>query len=96
MTKAELIDAVVKNASAQGVELTKKDTRVLLDVVFETISGAIKEDERFSYPKFGTFRLRHRKARKGHNPKTREQIDIPASNSVGFKPAPTLYDLVND
>ena len=96
MTKTELIDAVVEAASGQGVDLTKKDARVLLDVVFETVSGAIKEGERFSYPNFGTFRVKHRKARKGHNPKTREQIDIPASNSVGFKPATSLYDLVNE
>jgi nucleoid DNA-binding protein len=95
MTKAELIDAVAKGAADQGIELTKKDVRALLDVVFDTVSSAIKNDERFSYPNFGTFKLKHRKARKGRNPKTRETIQIPASNSVGFKPAPTLSDLIN-
>lgn len=95
MTKAELIDAVAKGAAEQGVELTKKDVRVLLDVVFDTVSGAIKQDERFSYPNFGTFKLKHRQARKGRNPKTREPIDIPASKSVSFKAAPTLADSLN-
>jgi len=95
MTKSELIDAVTKGAAEVDIKLTKKDVRALLDVVFETVSQAIKEEERFSYPKFGTFKIKHRKARMGRNPKSREKIKIEASNSVGFKPSPTLYDLIN-
>lgn len=95
MTKSELIDAVTKGAAEVDVKMTKKDVRALLDVVFQTVSGAIKEDKRFSYPKFGTFKLKHRKARMGRNPKTREKIQIAASNTVNFKPSPTLDDLIN-
>lgn len=95
MTKSELIDAVNASAADQGIDLTKKDTRAMIDILFETVSDAIKEDERFSYPNFGTFKVKHRKARDGRNPRTGEKIRIPASFSVGFKPSPHLKDLVN-
>ena len=55
-----------------------------------SIRKAIKKDKRFTYPGFGTFTVRNRKARKGRNPQTGEEIKINASMTVGFKPAPTL------
>ncbi len=95
MTKSELINAVNAAAADQDIELTKKDTRALIDILFETVAGAIKEEERFSYPNFGTFTVKFRKAREGRNPRTGDKIQIPSSHSVGFKPSPTLKDLVN-
>ena len=87
MTKAEFIDQVVKSA---GVELSKKDAAGVLDTVFSVISKAIKDEDRFSYPGFGTFTVKERSARKGRNPRTGAAIDIKASKTVGFKPAPGL------
>jgi nucleoid DNA-binding protein len=95
MTKAELIDAVNQRAANEEIDLTKKDTRTLVDIVFETVSGSIEDEQRFSYPKFGTFNVKHRKAREGRNPQTGDPIQIPASNTVGFKPSPTLKDQLN-
>jgi DNA-binding protein HU-beta len=87
MTKNDLIEAI-KNA--KGLELTKKQTEAVVAQVFETIGGAIKKNKRFSYPGFGTFTVRTRKARVGQNPRTHEKIQIKASKTVGFKPAPKL------
>jgi DNA-binding protein HU-beta len=95
MTKAELIDAVNQSAAEEGIELTKKDTRALVDIVFETVGGSIEDEKRFSYPNFGTFNVKHRKAREGRNPRTGDPIQIPASNTVGFKPSPALKDQIN-
>ena len=95
MTKAELINAVNEHAAKEGIDLTKKDTRTLIDIVFDTVAGSIEDEERFSYPNFGTFNIKHRKAREGRNPQTGEPIQIPASNTVGFKPSPSLKDQVN-
>ena len=96
MTKSDLINAVNAAAADKNIELTKKDTRELIDILFETVANTIKEEERFSYPNFGTFTVKHRKAREGRNPRTGDKIEIPASHSVGFKPSPNLKDLVND
>ncbi len=88
MTKAELIEAVLK--SAKGVDLSKKATGEILDATFAEIRKAIKKEKRFSYPDFGTFTVKSRKARMGRNPQTGETIKIKASKSVGFKAAPTF------
>ncbi len=88
MTKAELIDQVVKANS--GANLSKKAAGEFVDVVFATIGQAIKKDARFSYPGFGTFSVKKRAARKGRNPRTGAEIRIKDSKTVGFKPAPGL------
>ena len=88
MTKDDLINSVIK--SCKDPNLSKRLTGDILDAVFENISKAVKKEKRFAYPSFGTFTVRNRKARKGRNPQTGEEIKIKASKTVGFKPAPTL------
>ena len=88
MTKAELVDQVVK--SSKGMNLSKKVAAEILDSVFDEVGKAIKKDTRFSYPGFGTFTVKRRAARKGRNPRTGAEIRIKASKTVGFKPAPGL------
>lgn len=88
MTKGELIEAVLKDV--KGVELSKKVAGELVDAVFAEIKKTLKKEKRFAYPDFGTFSVKTRKARTGRNPKTGEQIQIKASKTVGFKPAPKL------
>ena len=88
MTKSELVEAVIK--SCKNDELSKRLTTDVIDATFQAISKTIKKEKRFAYPGFGTFTVRSRKARKGRNPQTGEEIKIKASKTVGFKPAPTL------
>jgi DNA-binding protein HU-beta len=85
MTKGELIDAVAKSAN-----ISKVAAGEALDATFESIAKAIKKSKRFQVPDFGTFTVRSRKARKGRNPQTGAAINIKASRTVGFKPAPVL------
>lgn len=84
MTKQELIDAIAKN-NKWG--LTKKATGEVVDAVFTSIRKAVKKSRRFSYPGFGTWNVRTRKARNGRNPQTGQTIRIKASKTVGFRPA---------
>jgi len=88
LTKDELIGAVTK--AVKDPSLSKRLAGDVIDATFEAISKAVKKDKRFAYPGFGTFTVRSRKARKGRNPQTGEEIKIKASKTVGFKPAPTL------
>ena len=88
MTKDELIASVIK--SCKDPNLSKRLTNDILDAAFDSIVKAIKKEKRFAYPGFGTFTVRSRKARKGRNPQTGEEIKIKASKTVGFKPSPTL------
>ena len=85
MTKAELVQTI-----ATQTKLTKKDAARLLDLVFANIGKAVKKDARFSYPGFGTWSIRSRKARKIRNPQTNEMMKLKASKTVGFRPAKEL------
>lgn len=84
MTKAELVHVVA------GKGMTKKAAAEMVDALFETISKSIKKEKRFSYPGFGTWTVRERKARMGRNPQTGAQLKIKASKTVGFKPSAEL------
>ena len=85
MTKAEFVDQVADSGG-----LTKKETEAVLTAVFDTMSKAVREEKRFSYPGFGTFTVKERAARQGRNPRTGEAIDVKPSRTVGFKAAPAL------
>jgi DNA-binding protein HU-beta len=85
VTKAELVEAV----AAQS-RLTKKSAAEILEIVFSNIGKAVKKDERFSYPGFGTWSMRSRKARKIRNPQTNEMMKLKASKTIGFRPAKEL------
>ncbi len=87
MTKAELVEAV-----ADQTRMTKKSVAEFIDVVFDNIGGAVKKDSRFSYPGFGTWSLRSRKARKIRNPQTNEIMKLKATKTIGFRPAKELKD----
>lgn len=85
MTKAELIERVAKDL---GPGVTKKLATQMVESVFEHLHKAIRKDKRFTYPGFGTWTIKKRKARKGRNPKTGEVIQIAPTKTVTFKPAP--------
>lgn len=91
MTKAELIEKLHKG---NGKELTKKKLGELVDELFVTISKSVKKDKRFAYPGFGTWTVKKRAARVGRNPRTGEQIEIRASKTIIFKPAPNLKNVL--
>ena len=75
MTKAEFIDHVHGELDSK---LTKKDTGVAIQAVFDALKQAIKGDGRISYPDFGTFTVKTRAARQGRNPRTGKALTIPA------------------
>jgi DNA-binding protein HU-beta len=85
MTKAELVEAVAAQSN-----MTKKAAAQVLDVVFDNIGQAVKKHDRFSYPGFGTWSMRSRKARKIRNPQTNEIMKLKASKTIGFRPAKEL------
>jgi len=89
MTKAEL---VAKIAEAAGV--SKKQADRCLKAFIEAVEDALVKGERIALPGFGIFQVRERSARKGRNPRTGEEITIPARKVVVFKPAKQLREKV--
>ncbi len=89
MTKAELIATM---AAKSG--LTKSDTEKALNAFQESVIDAVKNGEKVSLVGFGNFEQAHRSARKGRNPQTGEEIDIPASKAPKFSPGKTFKEAV--
>jgi DNA-binding protein HU-beta len=90
MNKGELVAAVAEKSS-----LNRKDAEKAVEALFECIESALMEGDRVQMVGFGTFEVRERPARKGRNPRTNEEIDIPASKAPAFKPGKLLKDAVN-
>jgi len=90
VNKTELISQV-----AEKSQMTKKDATQAVDAVFEAITEALKNGEKVQLIGFGNFEVRERAARKGRNPQTGKEIDIPASKVPAFKPGKALKDDVN-
>lgn len=90
MTKADLVESVAKEA-----EMTKKDAEQLVEIIFESIVNTLNKGEKIELRGFGSFRIRHRNARKGRNPKTGEAVSIPAKRVAYFKPGKDLKELIN-
>ncbi len=89
MTKAELVAQVAKKAN-----LTAKAARDAVAAVFGTVTDALKRGEKVVVTGFGTFMVRKRAARKGRNPQTGAEIQIPATKTPGFTAGKSLKRLV--
>jgi DNA-binding protein HU-beta len=89
MNKGDLINEVAK------VVNTKKEAQAAVDCVLSSISSALKKGDAVSLVGFGGFKVMKRKARKGRNPQTGEEINIKASNVPKFTPGQALKAAVN-
>lgn len=90
MTKADLVDKV----TALG-DLTRRDSEVIVDTLFDSVIGALKAGDKIEIRGFGSFRTRQRNARTGRNPKTGTKVEVPAKRVPFFKPSKELRDTVN-
>lgn len=89
MTKPELISKISEKAS-----ISKKDAAAALTALTTTITEELKAGEKIAIPNLGTFEVRERAARTGHNPRTGEAVEIAAKKLPAFKPAKALKDAV--
>ena len=90
MTKANLVEEVLTLG-----DLTRRDSEVIVETVFDAVIGALKKGDKIEVRGFGSFRIRQRKPRIGRNPKTGAKVDVPAKRVPYFKPSKELRDLVN-
>lgn len=89
MNKQQLINEIAKQTG-----LTKKDSAAALDAFIEAVKKSLKGGKDVRLVGFGTFTVRKKKPRKGRNPRTGEEIKIPAKKVPAFRPASELKKLV--
>ncbi len=90
MNKTQLIAAVAEAAS-----ISKKDAETAVSAVIESITNTLANGEKVQLAGFGTFEVRERGERVGRDPRTSQEITIPASKAPAFKAGRALKDAVN-
>jgi len=90
MTKADLVEEV-----ARVVEVTRKDSEVIVETIFESVVTSLQNGEKIEIRGFGSFRTRERQGRIGRNPKSGERVEVPPKTIPFFKPSKELRDVVN-
>jgi integration host factor subunit beta len=91
MTKAELVERV-----ANQINLTKKQTEVVVNTVFSSITESLAEGKKVELRGFGSFRIRQRNARIGRNPKSGQKVEVPSKKVPFFKAGKELRQLVDN
>ena len=89
MNKAELVAAVAEKAA-----LSKKDSEKAVNAALEAIAAELAAGGKVQLVGFGSFETKERNARVGRNPRTKEEIRIPASRVPAFKAGKALKDVV--
>lgn len=90
MTKKDIVNVVAEN-----VEMTKADVEKVVNATIEAIENALVNGDNVQFTGFGTFEIRERAERKGRNPKTGEELVIPASKTPAFKVGKSFKNAVN-
>ncbi|MFO7912667.1 MAG: HU family DNA-binding protein [Desulfotignum sp.] len=88
MNKGDLINKVAEELDS------KKDAQAAVDCMVKAITDALSNNDSVTLVGFGTFKTAERKARKGRNPQTGKEIDIPARNVPKFIPGKALKEAV--
>lgn len=90
MNKTELIAAVAEKTGA-----SKKTTEQVVNSILQVITDELVAGNRVQLVGFGAFETKHREARVGRNPRTKEAVNIPATTVPVFKAGKALKDVVD-
>lgn len=90
MTKADIVNEVY-----QKVGFSKKESAEVVDLLFEIIKETLERAENVKISGFGSFVLRQKRARRGRNPQTGEEIEITPRRVLTFKPSVVLKKAMN-
>ncbi|MCC7203075.1 MAG: integration host factor subunit beta [Nitrospirae bacterium] len=91
MTKTDLIEKVSLHTDG----LTKKQTEIIVNMLFDSIKEALAGGDKIEIRGFGSFRIRQRRTREGRNPKTGQNVFVPEKRVPFFKAGKELKELVD-
>lgn len=91
MTKTEFVAEV-----AGKLDMKKATTEKIVDTVFETIFDTVIKESTMKIGQYGSLNIVTRKARVGHNPRTKEKISIPEKKTITFKISPVMKSRLNE
>lgn len=95
-TRADLGKQDLVNIVSQNCQLSKQESKLAVDCIFDSIMAAVSNGDKVSVPGFGSFERSIRSARQGRNPSTGESLWIKESASVSFKAGSTFKSTVKE
>lgn len=90
MTKAEIVEKVYERAG-----FPKRESYEIVESAFELLREELRQGEKVKIAGFGNFTVKEKASRRGRNPQTGEEIEIPARRVLTFKPSNVLRDALN-
>jgi nucleoid DNA-binding protein len=89
MTKKEIVRSI-----SDELGLPQQQVKQIVQKLFSELIETLAEDGRIELRNFGVFEVKVRAARSARNPKTGEQMPIPARSVVTFKPGKEMEEQV--
>ncbi len=89
MTKADLVEDICKRS-----RLSKSENARIVDEILNAIAQALSEGNHIEIRGFGTFKVRARRSRRARNPRTGDEVNVPAKLVPVFKPSNQLKAMV--
>ena len=90
MTKADIVESVYEK-----VGFSKKEAAQMVEMVFDIMKEILERGDKIKISGFGNFIVKEKKARKGRNPQTGNEIEISPRRVLTFKPSQALKKLLN-
>jgi len=90
MTKADIVELIAEKSGN-----TVKDVKVVVEQFLEEVKNCLVEGNHLEIRGFGTFKVKNHKARKARNPKTGQEVHVPAMKKAAFKVSRELNKMLN-
>ncbi len=90
MTKADIVETI-----AEKTGFTAKDVKIMVEQFLDEVKNCLSSDKHLEIRGFGTFKVKNHKARKARNPKTNEEVQVPAKKKAVFKVSRELNSALN-
>ncbi len=83
MTKRDLAEKLAERC--QGLKLNLKNSELIVNTIFDSMTKALTKGERIEIRGFGSFQVKHRAPREGRNPRSGKKVHVEAKRVPFFK-----------
>ena len=90
MTKVDIVENIYEK-----VGFSKKEVAKIVESIFDIIKESLQQEEKIKISGFGNFVVRKKRARRGRNPQTGDDIEITSRRILTFKPSQVLKAVIN-
>lgn len=90
MTKVDIIENIYEK-----VGFSKKEVAIIVESIFDIMKESLKNEDKIKISGFGNFVVRKKRARRGRNPQTGDDIEISSRRILTFKPSQVLKAALN-